>query len=327
MAALRKKAANTYRREGLTGVVNGGLDLLLSTSTPAYCKKKSVQQNWYINSLIKRGLGTPLDRSILTRKKSSGTVFVLGSGSSINQISEPGWDVIDDHDSMGLNRWPIHDFVPTYLIFEIPALDAGREMRRQYWELLEIRKAGYEETQLILKDVDRFCHTSSVDVVPDWLTPGLMLSPDIELPPLLGDSRDRFRTVLRYLNERDCLAQDGRIDKLFKKRGSVSYTLFLATVLGYERIVLCGVDMVDSKYFWDEQRGRLNEEGIPTPEPHMERDSEEVHKTNDPSRHGISLEQIIYDIDEELLRPNGIELYTETKRSALHPKVPHFEIL
>lgn len=327
MAALPKKAVNTYRREGLTGIVNGGLDLLLSTSIPAYCKKKSIQQNWYIDKLNKRSLGTPLNRSILTRMKSSDTVFILGSGSSINQISEAGWDVIDDHDSMGLNRWPIHDFVPTYLIFEMPSLNAGREMRRQYWELLEIKKADYEETRLILKDVDRFFHTSSVDAVPDWLTTGLMLSPDIELPPLLGDSRERFRTVLRCIDERNYLAQDGRIDQLFKKRGSVSYTLFLATILGYERIVLCGVDMVDSKYFWDERRKRLNQEGIPIPEPHMERDPEKVHNTNDASRQGIPLEQIIYDIDEKLLRPNGIELYTETKRSALHPKVPHFEIL
>ncbi|ACV47590.1 hypothetical protein Hmuk_1475 [Halomicrobium mukohataei DSM 12286] len=189
-----------------------------------------------------------------------------------------------------------------------------------------MKKRDYEETQLILKDVDRFFHTSSVDAVPDWFTTGIMLSPDIELPPLFGDSRERFRTVLRYLDNQNYLTQDGRINQLFKKRGSVSYTLFLATVLGYDRIVLCGVDMVDSKYFWDERRGQLNEEDIPIPEPNMERNPEEVHKTNDASRQGIPLEQIIYDIDEELLRPNGIELYTETKRSALHPKVPHFEV-
>ena len=45
--------------------------------------------------------------------KRSDTLFVLASGTSINQIPPARWKVIDQHDSVGFNYWPIHSFVPT----------------------------------------------------------------------------------------------------------------------------------------------------------------------------------------------------------------------
>jgi len=326
MEVVIEKTANAYRRGGLLEVVDKGSDLLLSRSSAAYCWKKSRQYNRYIDDLTASGLGQPLTKAPLERAKSSDTVFIFGSGSSINEISDAEWDVIDRHDSIGLNRWPIHEYTPTFYVFEIPGLDNGPGMRRQFWNLLERRKDAYSDAVKILKDIDRFYRTSSVANIPEWLVTDVHLSPDFLLPPLLGSSRQRFRSILRYLMASHRFAQDGRLKSLFKKRGSISYTLFLATIMGYENVVLCGVDMVDSRYFWDDHRERLGEQDVPIPEPDVDREPDEVHRTNDRSRQGIPLEEVIYDINHEILTPNGIELLTATKRSALYPEVPYYDI-
>src|SRR5271166_450448 len=57
--------------------------------------------------------GLPLLESVdLTRMRSSDTLFILGSAQSINQISAERWEIIGKHDSVGINFWPVHSFVP-----------------------------------------------------------------------------------------------------------------------------------------------------------------------------------------------------------------------
>src|ERR1035441_1165666 len=56
----------------------------------------------------------------LSRIKTSDTVFVLGSGWSINEIGDERWKVIGRHDSIAMNFWPAHALVPRiYMFFEI----------------------------------------------------------------------------------------------------------------------------------------------------------------------------------------------------------------
>ena len=63
--------------------------------------------------------GLPLLETLdLTPLKSSDTVFLLGSGRSINEIREDRWQVIGRHDSIAMNFWLAHAFVPRIYLFE-----------------------------------------------------------------------------------------------------------------------------------------------------------------------------------------------------------------
>jgi hypothetical protein len=97
----------------------------------------------------------------------------------------------------------------------------------------------------------------------------------------------------------------------------------LATLLGYETIVLCGVDMVNSKYFFDSSR--YSQKDVPIPRAGIT-NTNRAHETNDIER-GVKmrLENVIYLLDEIILQPNGIELYVENDISALSPRIPVYE--
>ena len=60
-----------------------------------------------------------VDEIDLTAYKRSDTLFVLGSGPSINRIPQERWRAIAAHDSVGFNFWPYHPFVPTFYLWKV----------------------------------------------------------------------------------------------------------------------------------------------------------------------------------------------------------------
>ena len=57
---------------------------------------------------------------INAKSKKSEIVFILGSGSSVNDLSDNDISHIEKHDTIGFNFWLYHDIVPDYYIFETP---------------------------------------------------------------------------------------------------------------------------------------------------------------------------------------------------------------
>jgi len=54
----------------------------------------------------------PLSALNISHYKKSDTLFVLGSGESINKLGLDAWDVIKKNDTVSFKYWLIHDFVP-----------------------------------------------------------------------------------------------------------------------------------------------------------------------------------------------------------------------
>ena len=153
------KTVQAYQRGGISEVCRGGYRKAIRPvfeKTPLYVpysvRKSRARKNELIDELIDRGVGRRFDREELLDRKSSETVFILGSGGSIAEISEREWDLIDSHDSIGLNRWPIHDFVPTYYVLELPF---DPSMRRDMIELINFKRTKYESVPIIIKDIER----------------------------------------------------------------------------------------------------------------------------------------------------------------------------
>src|SRR5271157_4008789 len=68
---------------------------------------------------LARATGLPLLEELkLPPLRTSDTVFVLGSGWSINEVPAERWDVMGRHDTIGFNFWPVHPFVPRIFVFE-----------------------------------------------------------------------------------------------------------------------------------------------------------------------------------------------------------------
>ena len=60
-------------------------------------------------------------------KKKSDTVFILGSGESINDLTKPDWDYIKEHNIIGLNYSFVHPIIPDYHLMEMIPLKEMQE--------------------------------------------------------------------------------------------------------------------------------------------------------------------------------------------------------
>lgn len=324
-----RQAIETYQDEGLLqlgreGVLFTTKNMItksnFSVTMPVYVSIRRKIQQLAVKKAFEKGFEKRLSGVDLRKFKTSDTVFILGSGSTINDITESEWEHIDKHDSFGLNFWPIHDHIPTIHVFELPT---GEEFKSSYYRLLNHRSEAYSDTPIIIKDIPRTLAHLDRNQYPVPLINNTYLAEEIRIPWKDTDY-EVFNRSIEWFDNRGYFDSDGRIELGLKKRASVSFLIHMAVKMGYQNIVLCGVDMDNSKYFYNERRSELKQRGVPLP-PVVKVDEDEAHRTNDPSVYRPIFENVLYALNENLLSPKGISLYTESSQSATYPELPLYE--
>ncbi len=262
-----------------------------------------------------RGLGLPqLEANPLRQRKSSDTLFILGSGSSVLGYGDDEWVEIAGHDSLGFNYWILHPFVPTHYIFELTKFD---------WDLpcithnLAERRDFTSRANLYMKDAERFDGATIRDAVrslPDFGSNPLHLLWEAEIP---GDTVPAFTQAVIGL-ERMGAFSGGRWWAVPRKRATLFFAINLAVRAGYKRIVLCGVDLNNTNYFFKTE-GFVAPSGLCIPPDYQ---SGPVHKTNNPVHGELTISAILDVFDRVVLQPRGIALSVVKASSALHPRFP-----
>ncbi len=271
----------------------------------------------WMRRIAKLGLAHALYELDFSELKTSDTLFVLATGASINGYDDTRWRVIEQHDSIGMNWFMLHDFVPDLYVMEM--------IQRDHRQLLSMRAEDYRDVPIILKS-----HLTNLS--PRRL--GQRLEKLRKIPPHI---RDRFYLSLDVLAAGTDLSQTygaykvmrkagffkpkPRFRLLTKRRGSITFIINLAVRIGYTRIVLCGVDLNHSEYFYDSRRDTLEVDGFPVP---MNPNMGKVHDTNDAAIHPVTVHEVIMAIHETVLDPAGIQLYVGDWSSALYPDFPEF---
>lgn len=189
--------------------------------------------------------GRLLDETILGYKRSS-TIFILGSGPSINDISAEQWEHIKSCDSVGFNFWMAHPFVPTFYLLQ----NSNREnyISKRLGSLLQERIDAYRDVPFIMRG--------------SWLK-----IEDMDLSFLDYFDGDRVYYMNEYAVHSRCpfdppallryfellgLLERGRIHPTVPKVfATVSVLMNFCYIMGYEKMVLCGIDMKDPGHFWD----------------------------------------------------------------------------
>ena len=88
---------------------------------------------------LRKSAGLPgFDVSEFRARKGSDTLYVLGSGASVGRLTRADFDAIAAADSIGLNFWLLHDFVPDFYQFEV----AVEPERRDTFDAMLTRKAA-----------------------------------------------------------------------------------------------------------------------------------------------------------------------------------------
>ena len=171
----------------------------------------------------------------LQARKKSDTIFIFGSGASIEDISEEDWDIIKKNNTMSFNYFVVQKFIDIdfHIIREI-ANDDGRVNIQNFSEYAETinKNKRYDKTVfLIQKGWKAF--SSNILLGSNFLKK--------------GSSVLRFKNVPRQ--------EFPPVSKKFKKGlvhgpGSIVECVNFSYLLGFKHIVLVGVDLYDRRYFW-----------------------------------------------------------------------------
>ena len=200
-----------------------------------YIKWQRVLFHAWLKERKNRGAYRVLDEAELRATRKSDTVFIFGSGYSLNDISSEEWLQFEKHDTLGLSgfiyqKWVRVDY---HLIRGWVEARAGalnwQAHTRDFANVLN-SNAHFKDTILVLQGeyLAQFCNT---------LIGYRLIGPGMR--------------IFRYRTARGSKAATRRLkDGLCHTVGTLSDAVNFAYCLGWKNIVLVGVDLYDSRYFW-----------------------------------------------------------------------------
>ncbi|MBA7523055.1 hypothetical protein ES705_15178 [subsurface metagenome] len=243
--------------------------------------------------------------------KKSNTLFILGSGASIVNISSEEWKIIRKSDSFGFNHWIVHDFVPTFYMFE-----CENPKKLVFFRNLKQKAEKYKRVPIIYKgltnqpiDLDRF---------PSQLRKNLYIS-----ALFLFQCEDviSFSQIIKYMKKLKMFSQSEKMRIHMQCRASISDIIIFGVIAGYKNIVLCGVDLNKINYFYEADSNYYKKKGLLIP---FSEQKGPIHRTIDKTVGNLTIDEIVYTLNEIVLKPMGINLYVAFNSSALYPKIPFY---
>lgn len=237
------------------------------------------------------------------KTKETNIISVIGSGSSINRLDKKQWDFITNNDSIGVNNIFYHPtFVPKYLTMEIKSYDF--EPSKQHIE----RKwnNGWKNVHYILA-ADRAEYTSKV--IGHKSTAKIYSYPYIKR----GD-HPRNNPDVKIDAKFDI---SGPITKSYDS--SVTAIVHLLCQMGYEKIVLFGLDGYNSYYFWSHL-----DPLIYGPFHDLTNKAREGKDPNKP-HNAFHIKDYIIDFNNRWMLPNGKKILVGHKDTMLYPALDLYE--
>jgi hypothetical protein len=256
------------------------------------------------------GIDRLVDLDLRTVKRSN-TLFILASGSSINKIPPARWDAIARHDSIGFNFWPIHPFIPNMFFVEPITADTP-QMFELFCRVARQRAKEYASVMKVVTEVRHALPAMRFAGLEEFHGPWYT----VRTYPVAANTEAEFAYGLDYLRSKGLFDTADRVKSLFKQASTLSCLIALAIRMQYRTIVLCGVDLNHSEYFYQDAALYPETKGFefsPRYRPHA---------TNSPMPWRITIKSVILEMKRQLLDPAGIQLYVENRSSALWPEVP-----
>lgn len=257
----------------------------------------------YANSV---GIKT-LNIEELKKYKKSETLFVLGSGWSINEISDSQWEIIKKKDSIGFNLWVIHDFQPTYYMLEGPR---NSEMRELLCRKLNEKKEAFNKTPILIKDAESKRTKKVLSKLSISYFDEIQLCKERFIP---GND---IKTLSRYFNKLE--HHFNANNYLLKKQASVFSILSLGYLLDYDKVILCGIDLNGSEYFYNSEKYLDENVVLKTIIESSKKayQNSSFHKTADPNLHNLPIDELVSWFNE-VYKEKESEILVENKSSLL----------
>lgn len=268
-----------------------------------------------------RGVATlnTRDPSSLMKDHSSATLFILGSGPSVNQLSAENLEEIKRGFSIGVNSWILHPFVPSIYAFE-PSESF------EYLNETQVLRAvlGTRIAQGHLPQVLHFRPHSSTPLELE------VLPPDSVAHRFSYYGRTALTTKLVRNLERDLTRllrahSSGKLpsEVLLDSGGSVGRMVSLGIFFGFHKIVLVGVDLNRNEYFFEDNPSYFEDLGIESYNPWKSRT--EHHETQQRSNRAFVATEFLGALATVSQAQGGPEIFVANDKSLLTEVMPHYQ--
>lgn len=188
------------------------------------------------------------------QKAASDTLFALGTGPSINQMKDVHFSTIRSHDSLGLNLWLYHDFVPKFYLYQ--AFKPASRHSQALKSLIELRAESLASSEILLRHSMYWKDIAGIEETLASFFPGKQVWMLRDL--MIYSKRKVWRSEMYWEEMFEFLKNLGFYEWATISRivpsvgGSLGLIIGLAVQLGYRNLVLCGFDMRNTEHFYDQ---------------------------------------------------------------------------
>ena len=178
--------------------------------------------------------------------------YVLGSGSSIEELSPENFDTISREVSVGINAWALHDFIPNIYAFEpVPERDSDHYSTMQLLDREDV--VSRKPTIMFLKP------RNPIEVEQLRMVPVALQSRTL----LYGRFQPYTRETMNLAGDLNMVwnLASRKLSVLPDSGASIVRMAFLGLLLGFSKIVFVGVDLNHTEYFWEKNPGYLEKFG------------------------------------------------------------------
>lgn len=194
-----------------------------------YCWDRYLTNKFYLEIPYYPGNKIPLNNI----KRNSDTIFILGCGASINEVTDQEWEIISKHDSIGVNYFFSHHFRPTYHMIELGQSKKSMDCLNNHLLRKKERK-----NELIFLNLRHLLRRENINL--DNSNNNLYLySPSVPKSTSLHLVK---RIVKRWFTKPNTLIHHA---------SNLDCTVHFSYQAGYKNIYLLGVDLDKNQYFWD----------------------------------------------------------------------------
>jgi len=249
----------------------------------------------------------------LEAKPSADTFFILGSGGSINALTPGNFEEIGRQRSVGINNWPIHDFVPDMYSFDsVPWVGDGNNFRRSM-DLLRREDIVNARPLVLVVRLKNPGELKVLETIPPELRDnvhfyGRVMPATRKVKNLTRDVRDALASVL---SRRDGIVLDSG--------ASIVRMVGIGLSLGYKNIVLTGVDLNNTQYFWENEPSYKAESVINSP---VNNQGPTTHETTNAWNRPFSVVDMVQSLAAVVAEDFGGQIFIASAESTLASFLP-----
>ena len=240
--------------------------------------------------------------------------FILGTGTTINDLSIEEKKHIENSNSIGINLFVLSDLNPSFLTWEAPK---NKDIENLYLNILAQKGKKFSQQNPKLLLFDNYINSKN-DIFELY-----KYFNDIKLyskATIFHFKKDDLTKIYHYLFHPFVLKLLGQ-SSVYGFQSTVDRLTNLAMAVGFKKIVFAGIDLNNSSHFWDEitldYKIRSELDRL------INKDKNNSHSTEQ-KKSVISASEIIK-IQNQYANSKGIKFYTTSKKSKLSSFLPQYQ--